>query len=68
MTTVSVGIVLVKVSVCLFLLRLVTKRAQVWFLWGVICFLVPFVLASLGTLVCHITFNDQLKDNEPLIY
>ena len=68
MTTVSVGIVLVKVSVCLFLLRLVTKRAQVWFLWGVICFLVPFVLASLGTLVCHITFTDQLNDNEPLIY
>lgn len=56
MTTVSVGIVLV------------TKRAQVWFLWGVICFLVPFVLASLETLVCHVTSNDKLNDDEPLIY
>ncbi|KAH7068331.1 hypothetical protein BKA63DRAFT_581790 [Paraphoma chrysanthemicola] len=51
MTTVSVGIVLVKVSVCLFLLRLATRGAQVWFLWGVICFLIPFALAGLGTLV-----------------
>ncbi len=51
MTTVSVGIVLVKISVCLFLLRLATRRAQIWFLWGVICFLIPFALAGLGTLV-----------------
>jgi uncharacterized membrane protein YeiB len=68
MTTVSVGIVLVKVSVCLFLLRLVTRSAQVWFLWGVICFLVPFVLASLGTLVCHDTSVDQLGEGKSLTY
>lgn len=53
MTTVSVGIVLVKISVCLFLMRLATSRPHIWFLRGLICFLIPFVLASLGTLVCH---------------
>jgi hypothetical protein len=53
MTTVSIGIVLVKISVCLFLLRLATRRAQIWFLWGIIGFLVPFALAALGTLVCQ---------------
>ena len=57
MTTVSVGIVLVKISVCLFLLRLATRRAQIWFLWGVIYFLVPFALASLGTLVSFRQLN-----------
>jgi uncharacterized membrane protein YeiB len=66
MTTVSVGIVLVKMSVCLFLLRLMTRRAQTWFLWGIICFLVPFVLASLSTLVCR--FRHSTEENESLVY
>jgi hypothetical protein len=68
MTTVSVGTVLIKVSVCLFLSRLVTRRAQSWFPWDVICFLVPFVLASLGTLICHNTSADQLGGGKSLTY
>jgi uncharacterized membrane protein YeiB len=66
MTTVNVGIVLVKISVYLFLLRLMTRRAQTWFLWGIICSLVPFVLASLSTLVCQ--FRHSTEENESLIY
>jgi len=54
MTTVSIGIVLVKISVCLFLLRLATTQAQTGFLWGIVYFLVPFALAGLGTLVCQL--------------
>jgi hypothetical protein len=50
MITVMTGISLVKISVSLLLLRLVVRRLYVWFLWGVIIFMVAFTLACVGTL------------------
>jgi hypothetical protein len=51
MVVVGLGLAMVKISVCLFLLRLATRRAYCWFLWGVIAFLVPFAITCALTLV-----------------
>lgn len=51
MTAVVVGLSLVKISICFFLLRLATRRLYVWFLWAFVGFLVAFTLACMGTLV-----------------
>lgn len=49
--TVVIGISLVKISVALFLLRLATRRAYLWFLHSTIVFLILFTMACMGTLV-----------------
>lgn len=46
-----VGISLVKISVSLFLMRLVQRKTYAIFLWTLIGFLVAFTVACLGTLV-----------------
>ncbi|KAF1834932.1 hypothetical protein BDW02DRAFT_317965 [Decorospora gaudefroyi] len=51
MIAVVAGISLVKISVSFFLLRLATKKAYVWFLYGLIGFLALFTLACMGTLI-----------------
>ncbi|KAF2130943.1 hypothetical protein P153DRAFT_384158 [Dothidotthia symphoricarpi CBS 119687] len=51
--TVGIGLTMVKISICFFLLRLVTRKAYTWFLRGLIVFLVLFVVACTGTLVCR---------------
>ncbi|KAF2621923.1 hypothetical protein BU25DRAFT_296680, partial [Macroventuria anomochaeta] len=48
---VVVGLALVKVSICLFLLRLVMKKLYIQFLWGIIVFMFAFTIASVLTLV-----------------
>lgn len=50
MICVTVGQCIVKISVSLFLLRLVVKRLHMWFLYGVIAFLVAFTAVSFCTL------------------
>jgi hypothetical protein len=51
MISVVAGISLVKISISFFLLRLATRKAYTWFLWGVIGFMAAFTLACMGTLV-----------------
>ena len=53
---VVVGLALVKISICLFLLRLVEKKPYnrklyTWFLWSFIAFMTAFTVASVLTLV-----------------
>lgn len=48
---VVVGLALVKVSICLFLLRLVAKKLYIRVLWGIIGFMFTFTIASVLTLV-----------------
>lgn len=50
MICVTVGQCIVKISVTLFLLRLVVKRPHIWFLYGVVAFLSAFTLVSFSTL------------------
>lgn len=50
MICVTMGQCMVKISVSLFLLRLVVKTSHVWFLYGVIAFLSAFTLLSFSTL------------------
>ncbi|KAK5165791.1 uncharacterized protein LTR77_008714 [Saxophila tyrrhenica] len=45
------GVVFVKISIALFLIRLAPKKAWKWFLWGCIVFLTAFCLACAGTLI-----------------
>jgi hypothetical protein len=47
---VGIGVGLVKISIACFLLRLVTRKAYVWFLRGFIMFMVLFTTACIGTL------------------
>ncbi|XPS72488.1 hypothetical protein M3J09_004653 [Ascochyta lentis] len=51
MICVTVGQCVVKISVSLFLLRLVARRLHVWFLYGVITFLTAFTIVSFCTLM-----------------
>ncbi|KAF2748573.1 hypothetical protein M011DRAFT_399755 [Sporormia fimetaria CBS 119925] len=53
MTVVVMGLSVVKISIALFLLRLVTRKAYQLFLWGLIVFLTLFSIACLGTLICQ---------------
>ncbi|KAF1921762.1 hypothetical protein BDU57DRAFT_61479 [Ampelomyces quisqualis] len=55
MVVVGLSLSIVKTSVCLFLLRLATRKAYCWFLCGVIAFLVPFAITYLLLLIlqCH---------------
>ena len=48
--TVMTGISLVKISISFLLLRLAAKKAYIWFLWGMVVFMVCFTLVCLGTL------------------
>lgn len=48
--TVGIAITMVKISICFFLLRLVARKAHVWFLRGLIIFLFLFIVACAGTL------------------
>lgn len=50
MICVTVGQCIVKISVSFFLLRLVVRRLHIWFLYGVIAFLVAFTAVSFCTL------------------
>lgn len=50
MITVVIGISLVKISVSFLLLRLAARKAYIWFLWGLIGFMIAFTLACVGTL------------------
>lgn len=47
---VMMGICFVKISVSFLLLRLAARKTYTWFLWGMIGFLVCFMLTCLGTL------------------
>src|SRR4051794_20322516 len=44
------AVTVVKISVAFFLLRLVTRKAYRWFLYGLIVFLLAFLLTCAGTL------------------
>jgi hypothetical protein len=46
----GIGVGLVKISIAFFLLRLVTKKAYRWFLYGFIVFMALFTTACIGTL------------------
>lgn len=50
MICVTLGQCVVKISVSLFLLRIVVRRFHVWFLHGVIVFLASFTIVSFCTL------------------
>lgn len=50
MVCVMIGISVVKISACLFLLRLTASRAHVWFLNGLVVFMMAFTVACTGTL------------------
>lgn len=50
MICVTLGQCVVKISVSLFLLRIVVRRFHVWFLYGVIVFLASFTIVSFCTL------------------
>lgn len=50
MICVTVGQCAVKISVSLFLLRLVVRRLHIWFLYGVNVFLAAFTVVSFCTL------------------
>ena len=50
MICVALGRCVVKVSVSLFLLRIVARRFHVWFLYGVIVFLASLRIVSFCTL------------------
>jgi hypothetical protein len=50
MICVTLGQCVVKLSVSLFLLRIVARRFHIWFLYGVICFLSSFTIVSFCTL------------------
>lgn len=47
---VGIGVGLVKISIACFLLRLVTRKAYIWFLRGFIVFMALFTTACIGTL------------------
>lgn len=52
---VVLAIGLVKISICMFLLRLVTKKLYVWFLWGMVAFMSAFTIASVLTIVSELS-------------
>lgn len=47
---VVVGLAFVKVSICLFILRLVAKKLYINVLWAIVVFMVAFTTASVLTL------------------
>jgi hypothetical protein len=47
------GLLLVKMSICCFLLRLATRKLYVWFLRGVIVFFTAFTIVCTFTIVCR---------------
>jgi hypothetical protein len=68
---VVVGLALVKVSICLFLLRLVVKKLYINVLWGMVAFMTAFTLASVFTLVSHrmlLVIGASIYDIEILIH
>lgn len=67
---VVVALGLVKVSVCLFLLRLVMKKLYIRALWGIIIFIVVFTIGSVLSIVSKIFYRlcDSMAYYRPSIF